>query len=60
MSYLQNPPRFSGHRQQQSKGTSVLFAHLPVQLDEMLFQLNMMSNMSAVRSTHQQLMFTVK
>jgi len=60
MSHLQNPSSFSGHRQQQSKGTFVLFALLPVQLDEVLFQLDMTSNMSAVHSTHQQLMFTVK
>jgi len=60
MSYLQNPFSFSGYRQQKSEGTFVLFALLPVQLEEMLFQLDMMSNMSAVHSTHQQLMFTVK
>lgn len=60
MYHLQNPSSFSGHRQQQSKGTFVLYVLLPVQLDEMLFQLDTMSNMSAVHSTHQQLMFTVK
>lgn len=60
MSHLLNPSSFSGHRQQHSKGTFVLFALLPVHLDEMLFQLHMMSDMSAVHSTHQQLTFTVK
>jgi hypothetical protein len=43
MPQIKNPSSFSGHRQQQRERIFVLFALLPVQLDEMLFQLIMMS-----------------